>query len=63
MLQVKHGRAMLPTGESLVYPFHGLDGWLQIFELVGIGTQVVVDAAGWDVVVGLAEEVLAAGQV
>jgi hypothetical protein len=64
LLQVKQGRAMFPTGEEEVYPFPGLDGCVQTLELVGMGTQLVVELAGLEVVVeGLADEVAAAGQV
>lgn len=54
---------MFPTGEEEEYPLYGLLGWVQTLELVGTGTQVVVELAGLEVVVdGLADE-LAAGQV
>lgn len=36
---------MPPTGDEEVYPFLGLSGCEQMFELVGTGTQLVVDAA------------------
>lgn len=62
-MQVKQGRAMLPTGESEVYPFHGLFGCVQMLVLVGMGTQEVVEEDGFAlVVVGLAVDE-AAGQV
>lgn len=60
---------MLPTGEEEEYPFQGLFGCTQTLELVGMGTQLVVDAAAFELVVdgladdGLADEVAAAGQV
>lgn len=53
---------MPPTGEEDPYPFWGLFGWVHMLELVGTGTQVVVDTAAEvvDALDGVAE---ATGQV
>jgi hypothetical protein len=55
---------MPPTGEEEEYPFLGLFGCVQMFELVGTGTQLVVDAAAEpdDALLGVGV-VEAAGQV
>lgn len=55
---------MPPTGEEEEYPSLGLFGCVQMFELVGTGTQLVVDAAAEpdDALLGVGV-VEAAGQV
>ena len=53
----------MPTGEPEPYPLLGLCGCVQMLEFVGTGMQLVLVAALELVVLGLAEEVEAAGQV
>lgn len=44
LLQVKQGRAILPTGDEELYPLGGLCGCWQMLVSVGMGTTVVEDA-------------------